>query len=96
MAALASGKVGAAGIDHFVNEALATDHPLTGFSHVVLTPHIGGATYDTEANHSLMVANDLERLFRGETDIRIAGKWFFEPNAQAVLVTTGDERGSRG
>ena len=27
---------------------LATDHPLTRFPNVVLTPHIGGANYDTE------------------------------------------------
>jgi D-3-phosphoglycerate dehydrogenase len=38
---------------------------------VVLTPHIGGATYDTESNHSLTVANDLERLLRGDTPLNI-------------------------
>ena len=52
VAALASGKVGAAGLDHFEGEHLATDHPLTTFPQVVLTPHIGGATYDTESNHT--------------------------------------------
>ena len=46
------GKVGGAGLDHFVGEHLATDHPLTTFPNVVLTPHIGGATYDTEVNHT--------------------------------------------
>ncbi|MHB1712853.1 MAG: NAD(P)-dependent oxidoreductase [Acidimicrobiales bacterium] len=71
VAALASGRVGAAGLDHFVNESLPVDHPLTGFAHVVLTPHIGGATYDTEANHSSMVADDLERLLNGDTPLHI-------------------------
>jgi D-3-phosphoglycerate dehydrogenase len=71
VAGLTSGKVAAAGIDHFVNESLPTDHPLTGFPHVVLTPHIGGATYDTEANHTSMVATDLERLLQGETPLHI-------------------------
>ena len=65
--ALASGKVGAAGLDHFVGEHLPTDHPLVSMSNVVLTPHIGGATYDTEANHTMTLAEDLCRLFAGAT-----------------------------
>src|SRR5258705_12168767 len=47
--ALRSGKVAAAGLDHFVGEWLPTDHPLVGMSNVVLTPHIGGATGDNGA-----------------------------------------------
>ena len=41
-------------------------------TNTVLTPHIGGATYDTEANHSLMIAEDLVRILRGETPRFIA------------------------
>jgi D-3-phosphoglycerate dehydrogenase / 2-oxoglutarate reductase len=67
VAALAAGKVGAAGLDHFVGEHLPTDHPLTTFPNVVLTPHIGGATYDTEANHTQTIADDLCRLLAGAT-----------------------------
>jgi D-3-phosphoglycerate dehydrogenase len=65
VAALRSGKVAAAGLDHFEGEHLATDHPLTTFPHVVLTPHIGGATYDTESNHTSLIAEDLCRLLAG-------------------------------
>ena len=65
VAALASGKVAAAGLDHFEGEHLPIDHPLTSFPQVVLTPHIGGATYDTEANHTRTVAEDLCRLMAG-------------------------------
>src|ERR1035441_11070553 len=50
VAALASGKVGAAGLDHFEGEHLATDHPLTTFPNVVLTPHIGGGPHDNPAH----------------------------------------------
>ena len=32
---------------------------------VVLTPHIGGATYNTEANHSRVIANGLATLLAG-------------------------------
>jgi D-3-phosphoglycerate dehydrogenase len=63
--ALRSGKVGYAGLDHFEGEFLATDHPLTEFSNVVLTPHIGGATYNVETNHTRTIAEDLCRLLAG-------------------------------
>ncbi len=63
--ALRSGKVSAAGLDHFEGEHLAPDHPLTTFDSVVLTPHIGGATYDTEANHTSAIAEELCRLLAG-------------------------------
>jgi D-3-phosphoglycerate dehydrogenase len=36
---------------------------------VVLTPHIGGATYDTEANHSRLIANDVARILRGDAPV---------------------------
>jgi D-3-phosphoglycerate dehydrogenase / 2-oxoglutarate reductase len=64
--ALESGKLGGAGLDHFEGEVLPADHPLTSMDNVVLTPHIGGATYDTETNHTRMIADDLHRLVRGE------------------------------
>jgi D-3-phosphoglycerate dehydrogenase len=71
VASLQSGKVGAAGLDHFAGERLEPDHPLTSMSNVVLTPHIGGATYDTEANHSRLIADDLCRLLEGERPLHI-------------------------
>ncbi len=71
VAALASGKVAAAGLDHFEGEILATDHPLTTFPNVVLTPHIGGATYDTESNHTRTIAEDLCRLMAGARPLHI-------------------------
>lgn len=66
VAALRSGKLAGAGLDHFEGENLATDHPLCTMDNVVLTPHIGGATYDTEANHSRMIAEDVRRILNHE------------------------------
>jgi D-3-phosphoglycerate dehydrogenase len=63
--AVRAGKVAAAGLDHFAGEWLPTDHPLTGMPNVVLTPHIGGATWNTEARQAQMVADDLEALLGG-------------------------------
>lgn len=69
--ALRSGKVAAAGLDHFAGEWLPADHPLTGMPNVVLTPHIGGATWNTEARQAQMVADDLEALLSGATPAHI-------------------------
>jgi D-3-phosphoglycerate dehydrogenase len=64
--ALASGHLAAAGLDHFEGETLAVDHPLAAMPNVVLTPHIGGATFDTEVNHTRAVADGLAALAAGE------------------------------
>ncbi|BBZ45785.1 NAD(P)-dependent oxidoreductase [Mycobacterium parmense] len=69
--ALRGGKVAAAGLDHFAGEWLPPDHPLTTMPNVVLTPHIGGATWDTEARQAQMVADDLEALLSGGTPAHI-------------------------
>ena len=65
--ALQSGKVAAAGLDHFVGEWLPPDHPLTAMPNVILTPHIGGATWNTEVRQAHMVADGLEALLSGTT-----------------------------
>lgn len=70
--ALASDHLGGAGLDHFTGEVLPVDHPLCSMPNVVLTPHIGGATYDTEANHTAMIAADLARLLDGERPLHCA------------------------
>jgi D-3-phosphoglycerate dehydrogenase len=69
VASLQSGHLGGAGLDHFKGEHLPTNHPLASMQNVVLTPHIGGATYDTEANHSILIADDIARLLRGEKPV---------------------------
>jgi D-3-phosphoglycerate dehydrogenase len=72
VAALESGHLSGAGLDHFDGEHLPTDHPLASMTNVVLTPHIGGATWDTEARQSTMVADDLLRLLSGEQPALLA------------------------
>ena len=65
-AALESGHLSAAGLDHFDGEKLPSGHPLTTMDNVVLTPHIGGATHNTEFNHTAMVADDIIAFLAGE------------------------------
>ena len=71
VAALGSGQLAGAGLDHFDGEVLPAGHPLLGMDNVVLTPHIGGATTDTEARGAQMVADDLERLLAGDVPVNI-------------------------
>ncbi|HEY7947482.1 MAG TPA: NAD(P)-dependent oxidoreductase, partial [Acidimicrobiales bacterium] len=89
VASLATGKVGGAGLDHFVGEHIAPDHPLTTFPNVVLTPHIGGATYDTEANGTLTIAEDLVRLRAGVTPRHIV-------NPEVLTRPTSSARAAKG
>jgi D-3-phosphoglycerate dehydrogenase len=70
--ALASGHLAAAALDHFDGEVLPTDHPLTAMANVVLTPHIGGATYDTEVNHTTAMADGFEALAEGRIPTNLA------------------------
>ena len=71
-----------AGLDHFEGEFLAPDHPLTTFPQVVLTPHIGGATYDTESNHTRTIAEDLCRLLAGATPRTIVNPEVLAPRGR--------------
>jgi D-3-phosphoglycerate dehydrogenase len=63
--ALQAGQLAGAGLDHFVGEHLPVDHPLCSMPNVVLTPHIGGATWDTETRHSTLITDGLAELFDG-------------------------------
>ena len=72
VAALDSGHLGGAGLDHFDGEILATDHPLTSLTNVVLTPHIGGATYNVESNQTAMVVADIKAILSGATPLHCA------------------------
>jgi D-3-phosphoglycerate dehydrogenase len=70
--ALARGHLAGAALDHVDGEVLPTGHPLLDLPSVVLTPHIGGATYDTEVNQTTMIVEDLVRVLAGERPERIA------------------------
>lgn len=72
VASLESGHLGGCGLDHFDGEQLPEGHPLCGRDDVVLTPHIGGASYHTEQVQASMVAADLQRLLDGERPAHIA------------------------
>ncbi|MEV0593420.1 NAD(P)-dependent oxidoreductase [Nonomuraea cavernae] len=64
--ALRWGQLGGAGLDHFEGEWLDPTHPLTRLSNVVLTPRLGEATGESQAERAEAIVEDIARLLRGE------------------------------
>jgi len=65
IAALSAGRLAGAALDVFPGYPLPDTDPLLALDNVILTPHLGGATSETVARHSRMIAGDLERFLRG-------------------------------
>ncbi|MFI6499971.1 NAD(P)-dependent oxidoreductase [Nonomuraea typhae] len=64
--ALRRGHLGGAGLDHFEGEWLDPAHPLTRLPNVVLTPNLGHATGESQAEHARSLVEDIGRTLRGE------------------------------
>ncbi len=70
IAALQSGRLGAAGIDVTVEEPLALSSPLWSMPNVIVTPHTAGETAAYEENVIDILLENIARLERGETRLR--------------------------
>ena len=64
--ALVAGKVFGAGLDVIEQEPIAMDNPLLGLRNVVITPHQGTRSLETEQNIRKFVVENIARLARGE------------------------------
>lgn len=70
--ALRSGRLAGAAFDHFTNEFLPADHPLISMPNVVLTPHIGGTTEETEIEQTDSVVAGIRSLVQGAEPVNVA------------------------
>lgn len=68
--ALQRGVIAGAAIDHFWEEPLPADSPFWEMENVLITPHTAGETRLYEENLFDILLENLERLWRGEHDLR--------------------------
>ena len=69
LAAVQSGAIAGAGIDHFREEPLPQDSPFWDLENVLITPHTGGETRMYEENLIDILLENLNCLWRGETEL---------------------------
>jgi phosphoglycerate dehydrogenase-like enzyme len=68
--ALAAGQIAGAGLDVTAEEPLAPSSPLWEMPQVLITPHTAGETSRYEDNVIEILRDNLERLARGEAELR--------------------------
>ena len=68
--ALSARRIAGAALDVTVEEPLPPASPLWGMEHVLITPHTAGETRRYEDNVIEILRENLDRLWRGETELR--------------------------
>jgi D-3-phosphoglycerate dehydrogenase len=72
--ALATGKLAGAALDVVRPHHGSGPHPLLRHENVVLTPHIGGATYETLLRGAMMVASEIQRFDAGDPLVNVINR----------------------
>ena len=68
--ALQQGRIAGAGLDCTVEEPLPAGSPLWDVPNVLITPHTAGETRAYEDNVIDLLLENLDRLWRGETELK--------------------------
>ena len=82
--ALVSGKVRAAAVDVFSKEP-TTDNILFNAPNIVVTPHIGANTFESQTNVAVIIANQVLAALRGE-EVEFAVNAPYEDTAAAKVL----------
>jgi phosphoglycerate dehydrogenase-like enzyme len=72
VAALSSGRLAGAGLDVYWQEPISPEDPLLALPNVVATPHVAGVTEESYAQIAKTVAENIDRLRRGEPPLNRA------------------------
>jgi phosphoglycerate dehydrogenase-like enzyme len=70
ISALTAGRIAGAGLDCTVEEPLPDGSPLWDMPNVLITPHTAGETRKYEDNVIDLLLENLDRLWRGETELK--------------------------
>jgi phosphoglycerate dehydrogenase-like enzyme len=70
IAALSAGQIAGAALDVATEEPLPSASPLWSMEHVLITPHTAGETRRYEDNVIAILCENLDLLWRGETELR--------------------------
>lgn len=87
--ALRSGHLAGAAVDVFEREPAPSDHPLFGFSNVLVTPHIAGMSHEATKALSVAVARNLIAALEGERPPHLVDPTVWPPTRDAEPVATG-------
>jgi D-3-phosphoglycerate dehydrogenase len=93
--ALREGWIAGAGIDVFLDEPPAPDHPLFSFDNVIVTPHIAGITAEALEAMATGAADQWKSIFDGKMPPRLVNPEAWPAYARRFMQMFGFAPGSR-
>ncbi|MEM1539019.1 MAG: glyoxylate reductase [Candidatus Bathyarchaeia archaeon] len=84
--ALSRGWIAGAGLDVFEQEPISADNPLLKLENVVVTPHIGSASFETRSKMAEMVAENILAFFQGKVPPNLVNPKVLEIKPPTKLI----------
>jgi D-3-phosphoglycerate dehydrogenase len=86
---LCARRIGGAALDVFDSQPLAADHPFLTLQNVILTPHAAALTRETSDKVSIIAANQILELLRGERPQHLVNPEVWEQRTQLIIEQSG-------